>query len=177
MDKQSIRKQMKQARLDLSSKDYQDKSNLIITALKKHVFYKSANTIGIYVSCKQEVDTIHCIQDMLKDKRVCIPKIANKQMEFYHITSLAHLKKNHFGILEPVNQPLVPKESIDLLIVPMLAFDHYGQRIGYGGGYYDRYLENYHGNTIGLAFSFQEVECVETSKYDMALDVILDENS
>lgn len=177
MDKTSIRQQMKQARLDLSRKEYLDMSNLIISKIKKHSYYKQATTIGIYVSFNQEVHTIPFIEEMFIDKKVCIPKIEDHQMQFHQIESLKNIKRNSYGILEPENENTISKEQIDLLIVPIVAFDKKYQRIGYGGGYYDRYLANFKGKTIGIAFSFQEIEEIVPEKYDCPLDIVIHENS
>lgn len=177
MDKVSCRRQMKQRRLDLSKEVYLDKSNAIINALKEHYFFKTAKTIGIYISFNQEVETISLIEEMLTIKTICVPKIQSKEMEFIAIDSLEKLKKNTYGILEPIDSQCVDKESIDLLIVPLLAYDQKNYRVGYGGGYYDKYLKGYHGKTIGLAFATQEVESIVTNKYDIPLDIIINENN
>ena len=90
--------------------------------------------------------------------------------------SLDELKKSSFGILEPSNQSkIINKENIDLLIVPMVAFDSNHNRLGYGGGYYDRYLKNYAGKVIGLAFSFQQTEALPVESFDIPIKTIIDE--
>lgn len=177
MDKQTIRKQMKQARLDLSNEEYIDKSNLIINALKKHYFFKTAKTIGIYVSFNNEVETISLIEEVLQHKNICIPKIQNNTMEFYRIDSMKNTRRSSFGILEPMEDTIINKQEIDLLIIPMLAYTKDNYRIGYGGGYYDCYLQGYHGKTLGIAFSFQKVDSVIIEKHDVPLDYIINENS
>lgn len=97
-------------------------------------------------------------------------------MNFYLINSLDELKKSSFGILEPSNQSkIINKENIDLLIVPMVAFDSNHNRLGYGGGYYDRYLKNYAGKVIGLAFSFQQTEALPVESFDIPIKTIIDE--
>ena len=124
MDKIELRKQMIKKRLDLSSEDHTAKSNLIISKLKQHPDFINAKTIGIYVSFKNEVDTISLIKEIVNKKNVCVPKTNNHLMNFYLINSLDELKKSSFGILEPSNQSkIINKENIDLLIVPMVAFD------------------------------------------------------
>lgn len=177
MDKQAIRKQMKQARLDLFDEEYIEKSNLIINALKEHEFFKTAKTIGIYVSFNKEVETISFIKEILKNKKVCIPKIENKNMEFYKIDTLQDTKRSSFGILEPITKTIMNKQEIDVLIVPMLAYTKDNYRVGYGGGYYDYYLQGYLGKTIGIAFSFQEIDTFTIEKHDLPLDCIINENS
>ena len=85
MDKSSLRKQMIKARLDLDSVNYTTKSNFIISKLKQHPDFIKAKTIGIYVSFRNEVNTISLIKEMLSNKNICVPKIEDKEMNFYQI--------------------------------------------------------------------------------------------
>lgn len=176
MDKIELRKQMINKRLDLSREDYATKSNLIISKLKQHPDFINAKTIGVYVSFKNEVDTISLIKEIVNEKNICVPKTDGHLMNFYLINSLDELKKGNFGILEPLNQgKIINKENIDLLIVPIVAFDSNHNRLGYGGGYYDRYLKNYFGKVIGLAFSFQQIETLPVESFDIPIKTIIDE--
>lgn len=175
MDKAELRKQMIKARLDLDSITYTAKSNFIINKLKSNPAFIKAKTIGIYVSFNQEVDTIALITEMLGKKNICVPKIEGKEMNFYLIDSLQKLKANRMGILEPDNKKLVLSDQIDLMIVPLVGYDKNNNRLGYGGGYYDRYLKNYNQTTIGLAFSFQMVDCLPVEPFDLPIDVIINE--
>lgn len=176
MDKVKLRKQLIQARLDLDSDLYAAKSNFIVSKLKQHPDFINAKTIGIYVSFRQEVDTIKLIKEMFDKKIICVPKINDKQMDFYQIDNINELQRNNLGILEPKNNRLVDKNMIDLLIVPMVGYDQFGNRLGYGGGYYDRYLGDYQGKTIGLAFSFQEVSNIPVEPFDLPIKIIINEN-
>ncbi len=175
MDKSQLRKQLIKSRLDLDSKEYATKSNFIIERLKKHPDFIQAKTIGIYVSFRQEVDTITLIKEYIDQKNICVPKIIGRQMDFYQISSFDELKKNHMGILEPDNHRLVHKDQIDLMIVPLVGYDDHNNRLGYGGGYYDRYLVNFHGKIIGLAFSFQKVKMLPVEPFDLPISTIIDE--
>ena len=176
LDKIELRKQMINKRLDLSREDYATKSNLIISKLKQHPDFINAKTIGVYVSFKNEVDTISLIKEIVNEKSICVPKTDGHLMNFYLINSLDELKKGNFGILEPLNQgKIINKENIDLLIVPIVAFDSNHNRLGYGGGYYDRYLKNYFGKVIGLAFSFQQIETLPVESFDIPIKTIIDE--
>ena len=85
------------------------------------------------------------------------------------------LKKGNYGILEPDNDKLVNKKDIDLLIVPIVSYDKDHNRLGYGGGYYDRYLKDYEGKVIGLAFTFQQVEKLPVERFDLPIKTIIDE--
>lgn len=177
MDKRYIRKTMIQKRLVLDMSTYISDSNLIMYLVEKSKVFKEAKTIGIYVSMKQEVDTIAFIKKWCQEKEICVPKIDGKHMNFFHIRSLDEVSKGTFDVLEPCTNRLIRPEEMDIMIIPMVAFDKNKHRIGYGGGYYDRYLENYHGYKLGVAFSFQEVEEIETNCHDITLDVIIHQNS
>ena len=99
-------------------------------------------------------------------------------MDFYEIHSLNDLKEGHFHILEPTTQLLIKPNQIDLMIVPMLAFDSNNHRVGYGKGYYDRYLScEFNRYKIGLAFSFQQVSYIPIDQFDLPLDEIIQEVS
>lgn len=176
MDKTKLRKQLIQARLDLDSDLYAAKSNFIVSKLKQHPDFINAKTIGIYVSFRQEVDTIKLIKEMFDKKIVCVPKIKGKQMDFYQIDNINELQRNNLGILEPDNDKIINKDQIDLLVVPIVGYDSQHNRLGYGGGYYDRYLSDYQGNTIGLAFSFQEVSNIPAEPFDLPIKIIINEN-
>lgn len=177
MDKKSIRKLIIKERLELDKLEYLNKSNLIINKVKNNKYFIEAKTIGIYVSFNQEVETINLINEMLNLKCICVPKVDDQEMKFYQINSLDELSRSNFGILEPNNNMLIHKEQIDLLIVPIVAYDDDNNRIGYGGGYYDRYLSEYNGKTIGLAFELQRVEKINVESYDCKLDIIISEKN
>ncbi len=178
MDKFTLRKFMKTKREGLSKIECLDKSSFIINKLKKHPYYLKAKTIGIYVSNNNEVETKKFIEELLSVKRVCVPKVTGKlKMDFHYIENTLMLEKGSYGILEPKTQSKVSKDDIDLLIVPLLAFDNNNFRLGYGGGYYDYYLKDYTGKAIGIAYEFQQVETTFPGKYDIALDCIIHENS
>lgn len=176
LDKQFIRKNMIKQRQDLSLIEYQDKSCSIMDKLRKHPFFKEATTIGIYISFNREVDTLSYLEEIKKEKEVCVPKIDGKEMYFIEYKKEL-LEKNKFGILEPSIGEIKKAKEIDLLIIPVVAFDKDGYRVGYGGGYYDRYLEHYKGHTIALGFCFQEIGNVVFDDFDQKVELVLCENS
>lgn len=175
MDKARLRKKLIQKRLDLDSETYALKSNLIISKLKRHPQFIQAKSIGIYVSFRHEVETVNLINEIINDKIICVPKTNGKLMVFHQILSINELKESKLGILEPDNDRLVNKTDLDLLIIPIVGYDQNGNRLGYGGGYYDRYLSDYQGNVIGLAFSFQEVTHLPVEAFDIPLEMIINE--
>jgi len=120
--------------------------------------YANADTIFTYVSKPIEVDTIALIEAALANhKQVAVPRCVPNtcDMEFYGITSLGDLEKGKFGVLEPIPSKsyLISDYSKGLCIVPGLSFDAQGYRLGYGMGYYDRFLAEFKGDTVGICYS------------------------
>lgn len=118
--------------------------------------YQTATTIAVYLSFDFEYDTTLVIERALADgKRIVIPKTyPNGKMIFVDYDPTA-LVSSSFGVLEPVSSQEVVKEMIDLVVVPGVVFSNQGYRIGYGAGYYDRYLKDYLGETISLIYPSQ----------------------
>lgn len=174
LDKKSLRKKIMKMRLDMSEKQYHDLSHFIIDELKNREEFQQAKTIAVYLSYHHEVDTWELVQEMIKMKTICVPVIKDHhQMDFVEIQDLKSLKKNKYGIAEPCKGKVIDKNDIDVMIVPLVGYNNDNYRLGYGGGYYDRYLIDYHGKTIGLAFTFQKIEDYIPEEHDMPLDVIL----
>ena len=165
---------MKEKRLLMEQETFLLHSQIIIQKVQQHSYYKKAKTIGIYVSLPGEVNTFPLIQQALKSHCVCVPKIINDEMEFYYIHSLNDLKEGTFHVLEPTTNQIANIQDIDLMIVPMLAFDNQNYRVGYGKGFYDKYFaKGYLGYKLGLAFSHQKVDKIDINEYDLPLDEIL----
>lgn len=142
--------------------------------------YASADIIFTYVSKPIEVDTIALINAALANhKQVAVPRCIpdTYDMEFYCITSLDDLEKGNFGVLEPISSKccLVSDYSKGLCIVPGLSFDAQGYRLGYGKGYYDRFLAEFRGDTVGICYS----GCVQWNLphgyYDKPVDLLITE--
>lgn len=130
------------------------------------------------MSKRDEVDTVPLIQKAWEDhKKIAIPKADSmaKTMDFRIIHSFEEVVEAFAGIREPIlekTQTIAPEE-IDLLIVPGLVFDKKGYRIGFGGGFYDRYLVHYTGKTASLAFDFQVMEEIPTESFDLSVQMIV----
>lgn len=133
--------------------------------------YRLSNTIFCYISTKYEVTTFDLISDaLLKNKRVFVPYIVKKGiMELREIKSLYNLQENKYGILEPtIYIKKISVEEIDLSIIPCVSVDKNGNRLGYGGGYYDRLFENYETeNCIVICFDELIEESIPTDFYDV----------
>ncbi|MFP7477786.1 5-formyltetrahydrofolate cyclo-ligase [Terribacillus saccharophilus] len=149
--------------------------------LAEHLFasslWKDANSIGLTMALPHEWDTTKIIQQAwLEQKRICVPRtIANRAMQFYYIESYNQLSDGAFRIKEPIADRCEPasKDEIELLIVPGLVFDMSGYRIGYGGGYYDRYLSVFHNKTLSLAGRQQIKQSLPVDPLDLPVDHLL----
>ena len=154
------------------------KQTFIISELIKNK-YKNIKVIGGYIPINYEYDCLNLLR-ILKKKNytICLPIIKkNSQMNFYKYSFKDPLRINRLGIPEPVKSfnKIVP----DLIFVPLVGFDNNLNRLGYGGGFYDRYFEK-NSNLkkivkIGLAFSFQKIKKLPINKFDIKLDRVITE--
>ncbi len=139
---------------------------------------REANAVLCYVSTPIEVDTRELISELLKiGKKVAVPRCEGEksEMNFYYINSLDELSEGSFGVLEPNPQKsvMVGKTEGSICIVPAFMFDKNGYRLGYGKGYYDRYLSRYEGATIGICYSENLQTELFHGKYDRAVDLVV----
>lgn len=173
MDKKALRKEYLKIRQDI--KDKIEKSNDVFNKITNLDIYKNSKTIGIYYSMDDEVSTISLIDYSLKlGKEVCIPRVINNnEMEFYKIVDRNNLSKSKYGVLEPTNNNLVDPKSIDLMIVPGVVFSKELYRVGYGAGYYDRYLPKTNAYKVGLSFKETLIDKVPYDENDVKLDLII----
>ena len=158
------------------------KENFKINSLKFIKFLKDnklkTKIVGGYYPCNHEIDDLEVLNLFSKNKKIIsLPIIENNnQMDFYEWSKDNPLKINKYGIIEPLSQK---KVYPDILLVPLLAFDKQFNRLGYGGGFYDRYIEKIEKIKnvikIGIAFSFQKIASVPTNHYDKKLDFVITE--
>ena len=191
MNKSIIRKKMKEQRKNMSVQERIKADDLIFERLLSLCAVKDAKWLYLYVSYGTEVDTIRLIKHFFKEnnfqkevcqKHIAVPKVNGDDMEFYEIFSINDLKEGYHKIPEPVGgQPVHAKDVV--MIMPGLAFDTSFNRIGYGGGYYDRYLKrNYETDNIlkiALAYDFQVLkdEITDIEEHDKRPDIIITEKS
>lgn len=177
--KKEIRAEVKKRRREASAEQIRKKSDAICEQFLTLSEYKEAKIVFAYMDCKNEVQTKKVIEQCWADgKVVAVPKVFGEIMKYYAITSYEDLENGYFGIQEPKHEQL--KEVIcedGLMILPGVAFDENRHRVGYGGGFYDRYLEA-HPNMkkIAFAFEFQMFEEVPFEKFDIQPDKIITEN-
>lgn len=174
--KKDIRRRVLEKRNCISDKEWEDKSRLICKKVVTHPFFLQADVIYCYVDYRREVGTREIIElAWMLEKKVAVPKVLGEEMEFYYIQSFEDLEEGYKGIYEPKQTDLAHDKNM-LVIMPGAAFDRCCNRIGYGKGYYDKYLQihPYH-KTIALAFELQMVDVIPTEVYDVCPDIILTE--
>lgn len=178
--KASLRAKYRQYRERLSPEQKSAFDQAILSRLAALKEYAKADTVFTYVSKSIEVDTFALIAAAFSaGKRVAVPRCVpgTYDMEFYFIRSLEDLAAGSFGVLEPVPAKcaLVPKDAVGLCVVPGLSFDTQGYRLGYGKGYYDRFLAEFQGNTVGICYS----GCIQWNLphgyYDKPVDLLITE--
>ena len=177
LDKNGLRIKYKDIRNQLEDSERFNKSVKIGTSLFNHPYYQKAKTIGFYVSLEEEVETILLIEEALKNrKRICVPKVEGDEIRFYRIKSLVDLQEGTYNIYEPTTPYITRPNKMDLIVVPMIGFNKKKYRLGYGGGYYDRYLKDYKGHTIGLAFDDCLIEEDFQDEHDLPMELIITED-
>ncbi|MCI5880154.1 MAG: 5-formyltetrahydrofolate cyclo-ligase [Bacillales bacterium] len=142
--------------------------NKVIRGIHKY------DKVLIYVSKENEVDTINIIKYCLHNNiKVAVPKCNNNEMLFYYIDSLDELSLNKYNILEPNNKRLVRSYKNSICITPSILLDNKGNRIGYGGGYYDRFFTKYDGCKLGIIYKECMVDELSLDSHDIKLDYII----
>jgi 5-formyltetrahydrofolate cyclo-ligase len=176
VNKSQIRNKTLKIRKKLFDKDLKIDSDKFISFLKKNRL--NLKNFGGYYPSNYEIDDL-AILDLLEKKnfKVSLPIIKkDNQMNFYRWSRSDPLRVNKFGIPEPVSSKIFYP---DILLVPLVAYDNNLNRLGYGGGYYDRYIEKLEKTKkiikIGLAFSFQKISSIPIDQYDKRLDFIITE--
>lgn len=180
--KEQIRKRIIQDRNQMPSEDVAKKSSMIAQKVLKTPEYEEAHNILLYADYRHEVMTREIFDDaVLRKKKVYFPKSnADCTMDFYQVVSVKQLESGYKGIKEPVADERYlyqhNRKEDTLIIVPGVAFDMNGYRVGYGKGFYDRFLQDKRQMTVmGLCFSSQIVEEIPHDQYDIRMDKIVTE--
>lgn len=180
MDKEKIRDRIKAHRKQLSKQEIEDKSAKITLALFSCDALKNANTVMVYLASFNEVRTDKITEKFLREgKRVVAPVTDEENISLtpYLFTDAKELTNGAYGIKEPKRDFRVEKSQIDAVIVPGIAFDKNGNRMGFGKGYYDRFLEDFCGKKIGICYDFQIIDAIPTNEHDIAMDYIISEEN
>ena len=177
MTKEELRSYIRTKKRSYTLEYLQERSNIIIHRLEQHQLFINSKTILLYYSLSDEVNTHALLQKWQKRKHLLLPAVINSfDLEVRLYSNTNKLKKGSFGICEPLGEAYVNYEQIDLAIIPGMAFDKYGHRLGRGKGYYDRLLNklrSYDIPLLGICFDFQKVNYVPTDNWDIDMNEVL----
>lgn len=176
--KKNLRKSIKAKLSELSLLQYEDQSFEVAQQLFQNDEWIEASTVAITVSKAPEVDTFQIIRKGWETgKRMVVPKCEPKSrnLDFRELKRFSELESVYYGLFEPVVSETnsVSPDEIDLVVVPGLAVSKNGYRLGFGGGYYDRFLKNYQGKTVSLAFKDQILSEIPVESHDIPVGKII----
>jgi len=182
--KARVRRALAEARKSLTAEERQERSRRVGALCRGLPGFSSADVVCSYVNFREEVATVEFIAELLREgRRVAVPiqlPDPKQPLVFSEIRSLSEMESNHFGILQPPLSAarLVPAAAIPLFLVPGLAFDPAGRRLGYGLGCYDRAFADAAPGAlkVGLAFELQMLESVPADPHDVPMDFVVTEN-
>lgn len=172
MDKREIRKNIKGMRLSLTNDEKQSAASKVFSRLEDLNIFQSAKNILIYYSLPDELPTVQIIEQWCDKKKLYLPRVAGDDLEIlpYHRECL---NVGSYDIEEPTGADIVSIDVIDLVIVPAVAFDRRGYRLGRGKGYYDRLLSCAKVIKVGVGYDFQLMESVPVESHDVPMDIVI----
>ena len=175
MNKTELRKSIREQKRAMTEEQIREKSENLTRQFLASEEYRAARSIYGYLPYNQEVRTVPLLEQALRDgKRVAVPKCYGDEMRFIWMEDLSLVEKGYAGIPEPIADGPVADDETALVLMPGMAFDKEGHRIGYGGGFYDKFLAR-EGNhpTLALCYDFQVVSHLETEEFDIPVDKVL----
>ena len=175
MDKKALRREIREKKRAMTEEEIVSRSEKLARLFVLSDAYRNAKTIYGYLPYNQEVRTVPMLEQALREgKRVAVPKIYGDTMKFLYLDDLSKVEKNDMGIPEPVADEPVAEDKTALVLMPGLAFTEKGDRMGYGGGFYDRFLaEESDHPTLALCYDFQMVDTLPTEEFDIPVDTVL----
>lgn len=175
MTKNELRSQIRILKRAMTEEQIAEKSKKLADLLLNSACYRNAKTIYGYVSYNQEVRTLPILEQALQDsKKVALAKCYADELRFIQVSDLSGLFKSTCGIPEPIADEPEGDDETALVLMPGLAFDAQGHRVGYGKGYYDKFLAREpHHPTVALCFDFQLLDAIEHDSYDVPVDLVL----
>ena len=175
MDKKALRQKIREQKRAMTPAQIEEASRKLAEQFLATEAYRNAKTLYGYLPYNQEVRTLPVLQQALADgKRVAVPKVYEDEMRFIYLTDLNQVETGYAGIPEPIADEPIADDPTALVLMPGLAFDREGHRIGYGGGFYDKFLNAEPGHpTVALCYAFQMVEELPTEEFDVPVDWVL----
>ena len=175
MDKKELRRMIREQKRAMTEEMIVEKSEKLGQLFAASELYRNAKSIYGYLPYNQEVRTVAMLEQAIRDgKRVAVPKCYGDEMRFLWMDDLSKVEKGYANIPEPIADEPVADDPTALVLMPGLAFDPDGHRIGYGGGFYDKFLAAEPGHpTLALCYDFQMLPHLETEAHDLPVDVVL----
>ena len=175
MNKQELRKQIRAQKRAMTEEMIVTKSEALGVLFARSEAYRNAKSIYGYLPYNQEVRTVAMLEQAMKDgKRVAVPKCYGDEMKFIWMEDLSRVEKGYANIPEPIADGPVADDETALVLMPGLAFDPQGHRIGYGGGFYDKFLASEPNHpTLALCYDFQMLDHLETEEFDIPVDHVI----
>ena len=175
MDKKALRSTIRQQKRAMSEEEIQRRSEKLAELFFTSELYRNAATIYGYLPYNQEVRTTPMLEQALRDgKRIAVPKVYGEEMKFIYMEDLSQVEKGYAEIPEPIADDPIADDETALVLMPGMAFDPQGHRIGYGGGFYDKFLASEPNHpTLALCYEFQMLPSLETEEHDIPVDCVL----
>ena len=176
MNKKEMRAQIRAKKRAMTEEQIVSASARLGEQFRSCALYQNAKTIYGYLPYNQEVRTVPMLEQAIRDgKRVAVPKCYGEEMRFLYITDFVNeVAPGYANIPEPIADEPVADDPTALVLMPGLAFDPMGHRIGYGGGFYDRFLAKEPDHpTLALCYGFQMVDHLQTEEFDIPVDQVL----
>ena len=175
MDKKELRRAIREKKRAMTEAEINSRSARLAELFLASDAYRNAKTIYGYLPYNQEVRTVPMLEQALKDgKRVAVPKCYGDEMKFIYMDDLTKVEKGYANIPEPIADGPEGDDPTALVLMPGMAFDPQGHRIGYGGGFYDKFLSREPGHpTLALCYEFQMLPHLDTEAFDIPVDTVL----
>jgi len=175
-EKKKIRQQIKMQKANLSFEEKAERSLFVLEKVENDIHFQKANTIFAYWSMSDEINTREFVDKWSKSKNIFLPVIIGDTLELRQFNGIDSMKKEgRFGILEPQGMLLENWNDIEYAIIPGVAFDVLGNRLGRGKAFYDRVLNKLRAKKIGICFDFQLIEKVPIEATDIPMDKVFSE--
>lgn len=176
MDKDSIRRRVKARKTLLTATERREAAREVFAQLEQLAAFTMADRILVYHSLPDELSTLEFIDKWEGKKRFFLPRVNGVNLDIlpYERTSLS---MGSFHIEEPQGDDITPVESMEMIIVPAVAYDRHGNRIGRGKGFYDRLLRGTRAITVGVAYDFQLVDDIEPDDFDVPVNIVITQST
>ena len=174
-EKNQLRDWIRKHKRAMTIEEIEERSAKLVELFLASEAYKNAKTVYGYLPYNQEVRTTRAMEQVLKDgKGLALPKIYGDRMDFIVVTDLSQVAKGYCGIPEPIHDEPLATDETALVLMPGMAFDAEGHRMGYGGGFYDKFLEREPNHpTLALCYEFQLLPHLDTEAHDIPVDAVL----